>query len=396
MQICPDRILRIPRSGIREIFDLVPTIPDVVNLCVGEPDFTTPSFIIEQAFEAARKGATHYTSNAGILELREEIARKYKKEQGISFSPDKEVVITVGAMEALFLALTSIMSQGEEVLLPDPSWPNYEAQILLAGGKPVFVPTKEEEGWVLTADRMRQYLSPRSKAIILNSPGNPTGCVYGREELEKIATVAKDHSAVVISDECYEKIIYKGEHKSIASLKDMRSGTIIINSFSKAYAMTGWRVGYALGHGEVIKQMTKLQEDVAACVSSISQKAALAAMRSGDGATEEMLQHYRTRRSLLMEEIERTPMISCSSPKGAFYAFINIKKLNQKSRDVALRWLREAKVATVPGSAFGREGEGYLRISFATGEDKIKEAFERIRNIMKKSREVVLEKGGDI
>lgn len=385
MQICSDRILRIPRSGIREIFDLVPTIPDVVNLCVGEPDFTTPSFIIEQAFEAARKGATHYTSNAGILELREEIAKKYKKEQGISYAPDKEVVITVGAMEALFLALTSIISEGQEVLLPDPFWPNYEAQIILAGGKPVFIPTKEEEGWVLTPDRMRRYLSPRSKAIILNSPSNPTGCVYGPEELEEIARVAKDHSLVVISDECYEKIIYEGEHKSIASLKDMRSGTIIINSFSKAYAMTGWRVGYALGDEEVIKQMTKLQEDVAACASSISQEAALAAMRSGDGATEEMFRQYRLRRSLLLEEIEKTPMISCSSPKGTFYAFINIKKLNQKSRDIALKWLKEAKVATVPGSAFGRQGEGYLRISFATGEDKIREAFERIRNIMKRS-----------
>lgn len=395
MQICPDKILRIPRSGIREIFDLVPTIPDVVNLCVGEPDFTTPSFIIEQAFEAARRGATHYTSNAGILELREEIAKKYKKEQGISYAPDKEVVITVGAMGALFIALTSIISQGQEVLLPDPFWPNYEAQILLAGGKPVFIPTKEEEGWVLTPDRIRRYLSPRSKAIILNSPSNPTGCVYDPEELEKIARVAKDHSLVVISDECYEKIIYEGEHKSIASLKDMRSGTIIINSFSKAYAMTGWRVGYALGDEEVIKQMTKLQEDVAACASSISQEAALAAMRSGDGATEEMFRQYRLRRSLLLEEIEKTPMISCSSPRGTFYAFINIKKLNQKSRDVALKWLREAKVATVPGSAFGREGEGYLRISFATGEDKIKEAFERIRSLMKRSREVVFEKGGD-
>jgi len=385
VQICPDRILKIPRSGIREIFDLVPTIPDVVNLCVGEPDFTTPSFIIEQAFEAARKGATHYTSNAGILELREEIAKKYKEEQGISYALDKEVVITVGAMGALFLALTGIISQGQEVLLPDPFWPNYEAQILLAGGKPVFIPTKEEEGWILTPDRIRRYLSPGSKAIILNSPSNPTGCVYSPEELEKIARVAKDHSLVVISDECYEKIIYEGEHKSIASLKDMRAGTIIINSFSKAYAMTGWRVGYALGDEDIIKQMTKLQEDVVACASSISQEAALAAMRSGDGATEEMLRQYRLRRSLLLEEIEKTPMISCSSPRGAFYAFINIKKLKQKSRDVALKWLREAKVATVPGSAFGREGEGYLRVSFATGEDKIKEAFERIRSIMKRS-----------
>ena len=382
MKICSDKVLQIPHSGIREIFDLVPNFPNVVNLCVGEPDFTTPSFIIEEAFEAARNGATHYTPNAGVLELREEISKKYKKEQGIHYAPDKEVLVTVGAMEALFLALMSIVNQRDEVLLPDPFWPNYEAQILLAGGKPIFVPTKEEEGWVLHPDRITSYLSPRTKAVILNSPANPTGCVYGLKQLEQIATMAKDYDLVVISDECYEKIIYQGRHQSIASLKDMRSRTIVINSFSKAYAMTGWRVGYALGDEQIIKQMTKLQEDVASCASSISQKAALAAMRSGDGATEEMLQQYRLRRSLLLEEIEKTPMISCSSPQGAFYAFINIKKLNQKSWDVALKWLREAGVATVPGSAFGKEGEGYLRISFATGEDKIKEAFERIRSII--------------
>jgi len=382
MKICSDKVLQIPRSGIREIFDLVPSFPNVVNLCVGEPDFTTPSFIIEEAFEAAQSGATHYTANAGVLELREEISKKYKKEQGVYYAPDKEVLVTVGAMEALFLALMSIVNQRDEVLLPDPFWPNYEAQVLLAGGKPIFVPTKEEEGWVLHPDRITRHLSPRTKAIILNSPANPTGCVYGPKQLEQIATMAKDHNLVVISDECYEKIIYQGKHQSIASLKDMRSRTIVINSFSKAYAMTGWRVGYALGDEEVIKQMTKLQEDVASCASSVSQEAALAAMRSGDGATEEMLQQYRLRRSLLLEEIEKTPMISCSSPQGAFYAFINIKKLNQKSWDVALKWLREAGVATVPGSAFGKEGEGYLRISFATGEDTIKEAFERIRSII--------------
>jgi len=382
MKICSDKVLQIPRSGIREIFDLVPNFPNVVNLCVGEPDFSTPSFIIEEAFEAARNGATHYTANAGVLELREEISKKYKKEQGIHYTPDKEVLVTVGAMEALFLALMSIINQEDEVILPDPFWPNYEAQVLLAGGKPIFVPTKEEEGWVLHPDRIAPYLSSRTKAVILNSPANPTGCVYGLKQMEQIATMAKDHNLVVISDECYEKIIYQGKHQSIASLKDMRSRTIVINSFSKAYAMTGWRVGYALGDQQIIKQMTKLQENVASCASSVSQKAALAAMRSGDKATEEMLQQYRLRRSLLLEEIEKTPMISCLSPQGAFYAFINIKKLNQKSWDGASKWLREAGVATVPGSAFGKEGEGYLRISFATGEDKIKEAFKRIRSII--------------
>lgn len=380
--MCSDKVLQIRRSGIRKIFDLVPNFPNVVNLCIGEPDFSTPSFIIEEAFAAAHKGATHYTPNAGVLELREEIAKKYKKEQGISYAPDKEVLVTVGAMEALFLALMSIVNQGEEVILPDPSWPNYEAQILVSGGKSIFVPTREEEGWVLTPERMKRYLSPRTKAVILNSPANPTGCVYGLRQVEQIATIVKDHNLVVISDECYEKIIYEEKHQTIASLKDMRPRTIVINSFSKAYAMTGWRVGYALGDEQIIKQMTKLQEDVAACASSVSQKAALTAIRSGDKATEEMLSQYRLRRSLLLEEIEKTPMISCISPQGAFYAFINIKRLNQKSWDVALRWLREAGVATVPGSAFGKEGEGYLRISFATGEDKIKEAFERIRSII--------------
>jgi len=382
MKICSDRVLQVPRSGIREIFDLIPRFSNVVNLCVGEPDFITPSFIIEEAFKAASNGATHYTANAGLLELREEISKKYKKEQGIYCAPDKEILVTVGGMGALFLALMSIINQGEEVILPDPYWPNHEAQILLSGGKPIFVPTKEEEGWVLAPEQLTWYLSPRTKAIILTYPGNPTGCVYGLKQLEQIATIAKTHNLLIISDETYEKIIYEGKHQSIASLKDMRSRTIVINTFSKAYAMTGWRVGYALGDEQIIKQMTKLQEDVASCASSISQIAALTAIRLGDKATEEMLQQYRLRRSLILEEIEKTPMISCYPPQGAFYVFINIKRLNQKSRDVALKWLRDVKVATVPGSAFGREGEGYLRVSFATSEDKIKEAFRRIRTAL--------------
>jgi len=382
MKICSDKVLKIPRSGIREVFDLLPNYPDAINLCIGEPDFTTPSFIIEEAFREAKAGATHYTPNAGILELREEISRKYEKEQRIHYVPDKEVIVTVGAMEALFLALMSIINEGEEVILPDPSWPNYEAQILLIGGRPVFVPTKEEEGWILTPERIKRSLSPKTKAIILNTPSNPTGCVYTQGQLEEIAKIAEKYNLVVISDECYEKIIYEGEHKSIASLDGMKQKTIVVNSFSKTYAMTGWRIGYALGDKEIIKQMTKLQEDVASCASSISQKGALAALRSGEKAVKEMVQQYRRRRFVLLEEIEKTPMISCSPPLGAFYAFVNIKRLGQKSKEVALNWLKEAKVATVPGSGFGKEGEGYLRVSFSTSEDKIREAFEQIRGIL--------------
>ncbi|MBE0478584.1 pyridoxal phosphate-dependent aminotransferase [Candidatus Aerophobetes bacterium] len=382
MKICSDKILKIPRSGIREVFDLLLDYPDAINLCIGEPDFTTPSFIIEEAFKAAKSGATHYTANAGFLELREKISEKYKKEHELHYAPDKQIIISLGAMEALFLALMSILNEGEEVILPDPSWPNYEAQILLAGGKPVFVPTKEEEGWILTPHRIAQHLTAKTKAIILNSPANPTGCVYHKPQLEEITNITKDKDLVIISDECYEKIIYEGKHESIACLDGMQSKTIVINSFSKAYAMTGWRVGYALGDEEIIKQMTKMQEDVASCASSVSQRAALKALASGDGAVDKMLEQYRRRRSVLLGEIEKTPLTSCTPPQGAFYAFVNIKGWGQNSRDVALRWLKEAKVATVPGSAFGREGEGYLRVSFSTGEDKIKEAFHRIRNIL--------------
>lgn len=382
MNICSDRVLQIPRSGIREIFDLIPEFKDVVNLCIGEPDFTTPSFIIKKAFEAAQSGATHYTANAGFLELREQISEKYKEEQGIHYAPDEEIIITMGAMEALFLSLMTIINPGEEVILPDPFWPNYEAQILIAGGKPVFVPTKEEEGWVLTAERIMPYLTSKTKAIIINSPSNPTGCVYSLHQLEQIARVAKDKNLIVISDECYEKIIYEGKHRSIASLEGMQPRTIVINSFSKTYAMTGWRIGYALGSKDIIKQMAKLQEDVASCASSVSQKAAIVALKEGNDSVEKMLQRYKVRRDLILEEIEKTPEISCLPPRGAFYIFLNIKKLNQSSRDVALKWLKEARVATVPGSSFGKEGEGYLRVSFSVSEDKIKEAFERIRGIL--------------
>ncbi|MBC7189590.1 aminotransferase class I/II-fold pyridoxal phosphate-dependent enzyme, partial [Candidatus Aerophobetes bacterium] len=284
--------------------------------------------------------------------------------------------------EALFLALITIINPGDEVILSDPFWPNYEAQILIAGGKPVFVPTEEEKGWIMSADILNKYLTSKTKAIIINSPSNPTGCVYDENTLYEIARIAKEKDLIVISDESYERIIYEGKYKSIASFEDMKSRTIVINSFSKAYAMTGWRVGYALADKKIIEQMTKLQEDVASCASSVSQKAALAALNSGDGAVEKMVEEYRKRRSLMLEEIKKTPGISCLPPKGAFYIFLNVKKLGGTSRNIALRWLKEARVATVPGSAFGRKGEGYLRISFCVSEDKIKQAFKRIRGIL--------------
>lgn len=382
-QICSKRVLSIPHSGIRYMFNLAANYPDAIHLCIGEPDFSTPSFIIQEAYEAAKNGLTHYTTNAGILELREAISEKYQKEQGIFYNPDNEILVTVGAMEALALTMMAILNPGDEVILPNPSWPNYESHILLSDGRPVFVPAKEEEGWILTADRIFDHLTSQTKAILLNSPNNPTGAVYNLKQLEEIAKISLDRDIVIISDEAYEKIIYEGKHHSIASFPEMKERTIVINTFSKSYAMTGWRIGYALGNEKIIKEMTKLQEHIVACASSISQAAALVALQRGDKAVEEMVREYRFRRSLLLEEIEKTPGLSCRSPKGTFYTFVSIKELGENSSEVALKWLKEARVVTVPGSAFGSEGEGYLRISFSITCDKIKLAFERIRAILK-------------
>lgn len=380
--LCSERILQLPRSGIRRMFDLAAKHPDAIHLCIGEPDFTTPSLIIEAAFQAARKGKTHYTPNAGFLSLRRAVAEKYKKEQGACYDPEGEVLITVGAMEALLLTLMCILSSGDEVIIPDPYWPNYQAQVLLAEGRPVFVPLSEEEGWILTADRVLSHLTPRCRAIIINSPHNPTGSVYGSNELQEIVRVCKENDILIISDEAYEKIIYDGEYHSICSLPEMKSRTIVINTFSKTYAMTGWRVGYVLGPEPLIREMTKLQENVAACASSISQEAALTALKRGEEAVMDMLTKYRRRRATLLQEIEKTRSFSCCPPRGTFYAFVNVRRLGDKSEDIALRLLKEAKVVTVPGSAFGSGGEGYLRFSFATSEDNIREAFNRIRSIL--------------
>lgn len=382
MICCSKRVLKLPHSGIRWMFDLATKYQDVVHLCIGEPDFATPSFITEAAFQAAKEGKTHYTPNAGLLSLREAIAEKYKEEQKVTYDPEREVLVTVGAMEALALCMMSIINPGDEVIIPDPCWPNYQAQILLAGGKPVFVPIFEEEGWVMTADRIFLHLTPRAKAIIINSPNNPTGSVYPLEELQRIARVCLKQNILVISDEAYEKIIYNGEYRSICSLPGMKSKTLVINTLSKTYAMTGWRIGYILGPAEVIKEMTKLQEHIAACASSPSQHAALVALKKGDEAIQKMLEKYKRRRATLLEEIEKTPGFSCYPPRGTFYTFVNVKKLKEKSQDVALRLLKEAKVVTVPGSSFGPGGEGYLRFSFATSEESIREAFRRIRSIL--------------
>lgn len=380
--LCSERILQLPRSGIRRMFDLAAKHPDAIHLCMGEPDFATPSFIIEAAFQAAKEGKTHYTPNAGFLSLRRAVAEKYKKEQGAYYDPEGEVLITVGAMEALVLTLMSILNSGDEVIIPDPYWPNYQAQVLLAEGKPVFVPLYEEGGWILTADRVLSHLTPRCRAIIINSPHNPTGSVYGSNELQEIVRVCKENDILIISDEAYEKIIYDGEYHSICSLPEMKSRTIVINTFSKTYAMTGWRVGYVLGPEPLIREMTKLQENVAACASSISQEAALTALKRGEEAVMDMLTKYRRRRAIFLQEIEKTRSFSCCPPRGTFYAFVNVRRLGDKSEDIALRLLKEAKVVTVPGSAFGSGGEGYLRFSFATSEDNIREAFDRIRSIL--------------
>jgi len=374
-----ERAMKIPESGVRVMFRIAQRLKDVVNLSLGEPDFETPPHIVAAAVRAMKEGYTHYTPNAGLIEFREAAAEKLSRENKIHADPETEIMSTVGSMGALSLAVLTVVNPGEEVLVPSPGFASYEAQVLMAGGRPVSYRLIEEKEFQPDVEELSRLVTSRTKAILLNSPSNPTGSVLSERTIKEIAELAVEQNLIIISDEAYERILYDdAQHLSVASLPGMKDLTISVFSLSKTYAMTGWRIGYAVSSREIISEMTKLQEHLAAHPSSISQMAAVAALTGPDDYVETMVKEYAERRNLVMRELSRVPGLRCVKPMGAFYVFPNISDFGVSSRDFAMHLLKEAKVVVVPGTAFGRFGEGHIRISYSVSEENLLKALSRI------------------
>lgn len=375
----------IKPSGIRKFFDIVSEMKDAISLGVGEPDFDTPWHIRDEGIYALEKGKTFYTSNAGLKELREEICNYLDRTQGIKYNPLKEVIVTVGGSEAIDIGLRAIINTGDEVIIPQPAYVSYEPCTILAGAKPVIINLKAENEFRLTAEELEMAITEKTKVLILPFPNNPTGAIMEREDLEKIAEVIRKHDIYVMSDEIYGELTYKGKHVSIASIAGMKERTILINGFSKAYAMTGWRLGYACGPEAIIKQMTKIHQFAIMCAPTTSQYAAVEALKNGDDDVKMMRQAYNQRRRFLLNAFKEMKL-ECFEPFGAFYVFPCIKEFGMTSEEFATRFLEEEKVAAVPGNAFGESGEGYLRISYAYSLDNLKIAMERFKRFVEKLR----------
>lgn len=378
-------VLGLKPSGIRKFFDIVSEMKDAISLGVGEPDFDTPWHIRDEGIYALEKGKTFYTSNSGLKELREEICNYLKRKQNITYDPMSEVVVTVGGSEAIDIGLRALINPGEEVIIPQPSYVSYEPCAILAGAKPVVINLKAENEFRLTAEELKSAITENTKVLILPFPNNPTGAIMERGDLEEIAKVVKENDIYVMSDEIYSELTYKGEHVSIASIEGMKERTILINGFSKAYAMTGWRLGYACAPKEIIKQMTKIHQFAIMCAPTTSQYAAVEALKNGDDDVKIMREEYNRRRRFLMNSF-REMGLDCFEPYGAFYVFPCIKEFGMTSEEFATRFLEEEHVAAVPGNAFGDSGEGFLRISYAYSLENLKIAMERLKRFVGKLR----------
>lgn len=370
-------------SPIRKMFNIASKMNDTVSFALGEPDFTTPKNIIDAACKALCAGQTHYTPNAGILPLREAISRSLNKISGIDVNPESEIVVTVGGTEALILSMMVLLGPGDEVILANPYWPNHPAQVEMCGGVPRFVRVFEKDGFIYNPDDLKKVINKKTKAIVLNSPANPTGGVAGRKVLEDIAKIAIENDLYVISDEVYKHFVYDdAKFTSISCIEGMRQRTIIIDSFSKSYAMTGWRIGYASSNSSIIQNMTKLHENVCACVNTSTQYAAIEALEGPVEPLEYMIQKYAQRRNLIVDGINSIERLSCMKPKGAFYVFMDVTKTGLTSDEFATRLLKETGVVLVPGTGFGDAGEGFVRLSYATSEENIEEGLKRIRGFV--------------
>lgn len=380
-----DKVVEIKPSGIRKFFDIVSEMKDAISLGVGEPDFDTPWHIRDEGIYSLEKGRTFYTSNAGLKELKMEICNYMKRKQNIEYNYNDEVIVTVGGSEAIDIALRAMLNPGEEVIIPQPCYVSYEPCTVLAGGVPVIIDLKAENEFRLTAEELEAAITDKTKCLILAFPNNPTGAIMTKEDLEKIAKVIIEKDIVVISDEIYAELTYDREHVSIASLPGMQERTILINGFSKAYAMTGWRLGYACGPANIIGQMTKIHQFAIMCAPTTSQYAAVEALKNGDEDVKEMREAYNQRRRYLVNAF-REMGLECFEPFGAFYVFPCIKEFGMTSDEFATRFLEEEKVAAVPGTAFGDSGEGFLRISYAYSLDNLKIAMERFKRFVEKLR----------
>ncbi|MHC1745605.1 MAG: aminotransferase class I/II-fold pyridoxal phosphate-dependent enzyme [Negativicutes bacterium] len=373
----------IPPSGIRRFFDIAAEMEDVISLGVGEPDFVTPWHIRESCIHGLNLGYTSYTSNAGLLELREEIVRTIQRDcDGLTYHPRSEVLVTVGVSEALDLAMRTVLTPGDEVLIPEPCYVSYQACTILAGGVPVPVVTTMENNFRVTVQQLEEKLTNRTKVLLLGYPNNPTGAIMPRQELLAIAEFAKRHDLIVISDEIYSSLTYEGKHTCFASLPDMKDRTILMNGFSKSFAMTGWRIGYALGNPDFIAAMTKIHQFTMLCAPITAQLAALEALQSGGSSVQKMVAEYNTRRRLMLKGL-REMGLTCFEPQGAFYIFPSIKETGLTSLQFAEELLKAEKVALVPGDAFGASGEGFVRCSYASSLPKLSEALERINRFLK-------------
>ncbi len=381
-----DTVVNIKPSGIRKFFDIVSEMKDAISLGVGEPDFDTPWHIRDEGIYAFERGKTFYTSNAGLKDLRIEISNYLKRTQGIGYNPDSEILVTVGGSEAIDIGLRAVINPGDEVIIPQPSYVSYEPCAVLAGAKPVIIDLKAENEFRLTPDELLDAITEKTKVLILPFPNNPTGAIMEREDLEKIAKIVIEKDILVMSDEIYSALTYKDKHISIASLDGMKERTILINGFSKAYAMTGWRLGYACAPEWLIKQMTKIHQFAIMCAPTTSQYAAIEALKNGDKDVEMMRKSYNQRRRFLMNAFKEMNL-ECFEPFGAFYVFPCIKDFGMTSEEFATKFLQEEKVALVPGTAFGDCGEGFLRISYAYSLDNLKIAMSRLRNFVTRLRQ---------
>jgi len=380
------RVAAVPPSGIRKFFDIAATMPDVISLGIGEPDFVTPDVIRQAGIASLERGETRYTSNSGILELRQAIAAKWAQLYGVAYDPESEALVTVGGSEALYLALTAILNPGDEVIIPQPCFVSYEAEVLFAGGVAVPIATEAATTFQVTGAQLEAAITPQTTAILINYPNNPTGAVLDRQRIREIAAVAGKHDLLVISDEIYDRLVYDGaDHESFSSLPGMRERTIVIGGFSKDYAMTGWRLGFALGPADILDAMRKVHQYTIMSASTTAQVAAITALTDprAEEAVLVMRRSYDARRKLLVEGLNSIGLPTFE-PRGAFYAFPDVRPSGMTSDRFAWTLLEEEQVACIPGPAFGLGGEGYVRMCYATAQDKIIEALERMQRFVRR------------
>ena len=381
------KVTGLAPSGIRKFFDLVSEMPEAISLGVGEPDFDTPWRIRDEGIYALEQGKTFYTSNAGLKELKEEIGRYLRRKINVDYDPASEIVVTVGGSEGIDIALRAMLDPGDEVLIPQPSYVSYLPCTVLADGKPIVIPLKQENEFKLTAEELEESITPRTKILVLPYPNNPTGAIMTKEDLEPVAKVVKEHDIFVLSDEIYSELTYGTAHASIASLPGMKERTLVINGFSKGFAMTGWRLGYICGPRAIAEQMVKIHQYAIMCAPTNSQYAAVEALKNCESEVERMRVAYNQRRRYLVHEFRRMKL-DCFEPFGAFYIFPNIKEFGMSSEAFATRFLEEEKVAVVPGSAFGECGEGFLRVSYAYSLEDLKEAIGRLGDFVGRLRNI--------